>query len=781
MKNDGKILTLNRLKNAQRVHARFLLSAIVACLGLVAPVMSGVAQDGAEWTPTSGFAPGVQLPPDAEFRVHADRPRLFFRPADIPVIKQRAAGPLSAQYQRLSNMAAAMAAKDPAGNQATATVTGYTGDSGQAVALIGLLEGNQAYINWAIKWAKALSAMSVPSRDDTLSSRIERIAIVYDWLYNRMSASDRQVIRQGLIKYVNALMTYGSMNSPVYSGGHGRYMHGVLAMGLIALDGDYTAPDNLLYVLRNRLKDKFNPMQGWIATDGGYHMGWLYTSTYTNFDMPYFVWSVGTNDLLLDDWLAKTAAWYVYGLRGNDTLPAAGDAGRISVSSGARSTIYAAGIGKDPVAKWYVDKLGPSAEPFYQLLLLDPNVRAQTPDSLPQSKYFANAGVVIARDGWGADSTQLVFKSTSFSTRNHQHRDQNSFTLFFREPLAIDSGVYDKYASSHHSNYYTRTIAHNGIVVFDPSQQARLDGKAISNDGGQLFDGGEARTLDELLPGGAKHLDGILRYQGAPDFSYAWGDATKAYDTSRVTQAQREIIFIRDPALPHPAVLVFDRVRASNPSFQKRFLLHTINQPSIDGPVAVANTGSARLTSFTLYPADARLTRVGGPGREFLVAGVNYPPVNVGGEKPTEEAGDWRLEVSPGAGRQQDYFLHALFVDDAGAAAVPASQAVLIESNNSIGAWIGSRAFVFPREPDNVTSLSYAAGKEGTFKHIVAGFIPSANVTYSVDGVAIGSVNAGSGGLAEFELTTQASNIITVMGSQLADWPPESPSGVTVK
>jgi hypothetical protein len=780
MKNDGKVLTLNRVNNAQRMHARFLLPAIVACLGIVAPFASGLAQNGTDWSPTSGIAPGVQLATDAEFRVHADRPRLYFRPADIPALKQRAAGPLAAQYKRLSEMAAVAAAKDPAGNQATTNLTNYGGDSSQAVAFIGLLEGDQAYINWAIKWAKAIAAMPVPSDDTGVSSRIRRMSVVYDWLYNRMSATDRQVLRQGLIKYVNALMKFGSMNSPIYSGGHGRSMHGNLAMALIALDGDYTAPDNLLYVLRNRLKDKLNPMQSWIATDGGYHMGWLYTASYANFDSPYLIWSVGTNDLLLDDWLAKTASWYVYGLRGNGTLPTAGDAARNRIVSGAKSTIYAAGVGKDPIAKWYLDKLGPSSEPFYQLLLLDPNVKAQAPDSLPPSKYFANAGVVIARDNWGADSTQLVFKSTSFSTRNHQHRDQNSFTLFFREPLALDSGIYDKYTSSHSCNYYTRTIAHNAIVVFDPNQKFSLGGCGnTSNDGGQLF-AAEAKTLEELLPGGSKHLDGIVRYQEATDFSYAWGDATKAYDTSRVTQAQREIVFIRDPALPHPAVLVFDRVRASSPSFEKRFLLHTVNQPSINGRVAVANTGSARLTSMTLYPADARLARVGGPGKEYLVAGVNYPPVNVPRDTPTEEAGNWRLEVSPGAGRQQDYFLHALFVDDANVAPVPANQAVLIESGNALGAWVGNRAFVFPRNPVDVTTVSYTAGKDGLFKHTVTGFIPSADVTVSLNGVPQQTIKAGAGGLVEFEVATQANDTVAVLMGPAVDWPPESPSGVTV-
>ena len=48
-----------------------------------------------------------------------------------------------------------------------------------------------------------------------------------------------------------------------------------------------------------------------------------------------------------------------------------------------------------------------------------------------------------------------------------------SFTLSYRGRLAIDSGSYEKgsgYGSVHWHNYFTRTLAHNSITVFDPGE-----------------------------------------------------------------------------------------------------------------------------------------------------------------------------------------------------------------------------------------------------------------------------------------------------------------------
>jgi hypothetical protein len=74
-----------------------------------------------------------------------------------------------------------------------------------------------------------------------------------------------------------------------------------------------------------------------------------------------------------------------------------------------RSSIYSAGIAKDPYAKWFVEKIEDWIYSFEELLLLDPDVNAKSPETLPKGKLFRNAGTVISRDGWGEESTQFIF------------------------------------------------------------------------------------------------------------------------------------------------------------------------------------------------------------------------------------------------------------------------------------------------------------------------------------------------------------------------------------
>jgi hypothetical protein len=70
-----------------------------------------------------------------------------------------------------------------------------------------------------------------------------------------------------------------------------------------------------------------------------------------------------------------------------------------------------------------------------------------------------------------------------------------------------------------------------------------------------------------------------------------------------------------------------------------------------------------RLFCRTLLPADAVLQTVGGPGQEFMADGVNYPISNDPNDI-TDMMGRWRVEVSPGAPRTADVFLHLIQVGD---------------------------------------------------------------------------------------------------------------------
>lgn len=709
------------------------------------------------WSLSSGEAPHYFLQPDADFRVEPTHPRLFFRQGDIDFLKARMSGPLAEQRDYLEWMASSMFEQTPSSATATDDVKGWFGEKGQAIAFLGLMDGNQDYIDWAIAWAKALGAGTPPSDDTPLRARCQRIAVVYDWLHDLMSDADRGQIQADLVKYVEKLASMSIIQNPGYVGGHERWGYAVFAMAVIALQGDWEGADAYVLQAREHIGKGFFPTQQWLTSGGGYHMGWAYSSGYTNPDLPYLVWTIGTNDVVLDDWMSQTADYYVYGKRGDDKLPEAGDAFSVSLDQGVKNIIYAAGIGRNANAKWYLEHdLEPSTDSFLQVLSVDPSMESKSPESLPLGREFGTSGVVIARDAWDATTTHFTFKSSKFISINHHHRDENGFLLHYKGILAIDSGVYDSYGSTHWDNYYTRSVAHNAILVEDPTQKFTLYGQPVSNDGGQPFKL-DPDTLEQIQPGGEASLDGITHFENSDAFTYASGDATKAYDSARVTLAQRDFVYLRDTSRPHPVVLVFDRVGATKASFQKKFLLHTSAKPTINGKLTVSSAGGGRLTTYTLLPTSSTLTLVGGAGKEYFVDGQNYAPTTT---KLTP--GSWRLEVSPTTEDQTDYLLHALFVDDDGATSIDTNDAKVIDGTDASGSEVAGWTVIFSKSKSPVSTLSYQVKAGGNTTHLVTGLTPGQTVTFSVNGAQKGTATVGSGGCAVLEFSAGAGATVEV-------------------
>ena len=71
----------------------------------------------------------------------------------------------------------------------------------------------------------------------------------------------------------------------------------------------------------------------------------------------------------------------------------------------------------------------------------------------------------------------------------------------------------------------------------------------------------------------------------------------------------------------------------------------------------------------TLFPENAVVTKVGGPGKEFRAAGKNWElaPETIERAQTRHNGalfGNWRIEVSPGTQKKEDVFLHLIQVGD---------------------------------------------------------------------------------------------------------------------
>ena len=79
------------------------------------------------------------------------------------------------------------------------------------------------------------------------------------------------------------------------------------------------------------------------------------------------------------------------------------------------------------------------------------------------------------------------------------------------------------------------------------------------------------------------------------------------------------------------ALIVFDKVVSSDPTFKKFWLLHSIEEPTIEGNRFIVrrtkNGDTGMLQNHVLLPeaGNAQIEKVGGKGKEFWVFGTNYP------------------------------------------------------------------------------------------------------------------------------------------------------------
>lgn len=527
------------------------------------------------------------------------------------------------------------------------------------------------------------------------------LALAYDWLYPQWSTSQRTQLRTKLldgcdylIKVIREqrLSPYNVFlyNSPFQA----------LVAATLAAYGDDPRGDAIMAFTHDLWKNRVLPAWRQImGKNGGWHEGGEYVGIGIGqaiYQVPA-MWRNATGEDLFasEPGIRGFLDFLVYRTRPDFTHFRWGDAAaakrripdRVPLAIEYRhAAAYSLGPpkGRPAPTAW---PWGPFPEPE----LNDPAAISR----LSLSKYFDGLGLLIARSDWTPDATYATFKAGD-NFWSHSHLDQGAFTIYKGGALAIDSGLYGpKYGSDHHMNYTYQTIAHNVITVTDPDDTVPAPGKKnadprpIANDGGQRrvgsgwgveaapLDGSEWEEKRDIYHTGS--MEKILAENGlviaiadlTPAYTNKYsGKGTFSHRTRRVESYRR--IFAYDRVAD--VIIVFDRIRATQPHFRKRWLLHTIEQPSRteDGflvtvpPTQETGHNGGRLEGHVLLPRQANIHILGGKGSEFLAGGKNYdengtlldtvPKKRRAGVEP----GAWRVEVSPPFEAHEDMFLTVL-------------------------------------------------------------------------------------------------------------------------
>jgi heparin/heparan-sulfate lyase len=339
---------------------------------------------------------------------------------------------------------------------------------------------------------------------------------------------------------------------------------------------------------------------------------------------------------------------------------------------------------------------------------------------------------MIARTGWDEKSVIAEMKINVYNFNNHQHMDAGAFQIYYRGSLATVSGLYGGtdggYGSPHGKNYFWRTIAHNSLLIYDPQEKFSRKGD-YGNDGGQRLPNQrmEPANLEVFLDPVNAYKTGEVLAQGfgpskqTPDYTYMKGDISQAY-SSKVKEVKRSFIFLnlKNEEIP-AALIVYDKVISSSPSYKKYWLLHSIEEPSIKGNEVMitqtTNTGTGKLVNVSLLPEidNLELKAVGGPGKEFWVFGKNYENESRdnSGESTYERAA-WRIELSPKKHAQENYFLNIMQIMDKNARQLSVKK---IDGEKITGVQLADRLVFVSKTFENINaSCSFSIQEKGNFK-----------------------------------------------------------------
>jgi hypothetical protein len=333
---------------------------------------------------------------------------------------------------------------------------------------------------------------------------------------------------------------------------------------------------------------------------------------------------------------------------------------------------------------------------------------------LPPARIWSreDLGYVISRSGFGDDATLLGYRAGKWLT-GHQHMDQGHVDLWHRGPLALDAGVYAAWGTEHREGYYLRAVAHNTLLIHrDGEDFEEHPGSGLNlNDDGQRIHTYNRRGCPQCLQSVAEwrqsidagmHLEAgrIEAYEDAAAYTRIASDLTGAYNSVRystpgnspkVERVQRDLLYLRPDRL-----LILDRVVTTAGSGPPRFTLHLPARPELSGAAVMAgtsddgiletsesrftvrNSGQGELRMATLWPREARLTAIGGPGHRYWVDGANRAGGAAGLEGSPAEPGLWRIEAAPAVPERAQLLVQALAVGDAGATEDPAAAARLL-------------------------------------------------------------------------------------------------------
>ncbi|HJW01669.1 MAG TPA: heparinase II/III family protein [Azospira sp.] len=401
------------------------------------------------------------------------------------------------------------------------------------------------------------------------------MALVYDWLWPQLDSTTKSQVLT-VLQTRTAVMYNDVIGTRSRVATSPRDSHGALTVTILGgistiLAGDLSSASTWL---AGSLPQAANAVSPWGGDDSGHANG----TTQGSWDMgdslvPWYVfrWAGGI-DVAQKAWMRNWSNFIAYMIPPGTPVGNFGDGAEKALTEnwsrfGKAYTWFA----PSPLGRWYASQPSLQGGDTSRIeMMLAPPADFTTgayPLGTPNTAVFRDIGwAAMHSDLSNPSRVSIYFKSSPLGSFNHSHADQNSFVINAGgQRLAIDSGYYDAYKTSHWYNWYKQTRAHNAIT----------------------FDGGQGQTVFELS--GKLGPGQITGYVHGSNYELLYGDATAAY-AGLLQTAKRALVYF-----PPNLLLVYDNL-ASATARQWEWNIHAVNQmSSTSGTQATIQNGGQTL------------------------------------------------------------------------------------------------------------------------------------------------------------------------------------------
>ncbi len=532
---------------------------------------------------------------------------------------------------------------------------------------------------------------------------------VYDWCNDLLTAQDKKYIVEGVCNVLGPHFEIGV--PPAGQGsvsGHGtgaQLLRNWISFSIAVYD-DYPEIYNNVV---GRFFEQFLDAPNWYYQSGVNFQGSAYGPGKTELNViSELIMHNMSGQYMYDVSFQPVAYSFIHYLRPDGQAIRVGDdynqraGSTYGLATYGRLAFFCASLYEDPHLKAWASSLtkdfsslGWSGEmsltPVTFLILNKPWIEYTAEDAfnIPKVNYNGSpTGAITARSDWNNQNAWMTYtKIGEALANNHEHKDAGSFQVYYKGILAMTSSCYEYYYRDNYGTlldfaYGKQSISKNCLLIFNHEYPAAINNGAARwvNSGGQRFRGEvntEPSTLAAWLERSTSHQAKVLGHDyatenGSAAYAYISGDLTNAYDDITVDNVVRSTITMATGNDAHPMVfMVYDRITAKKPTYRKTFLLHTPEEPKIDGKyVTITNTergNNGKLVNCTLLPEKINTSVIGGDGKRFFVEWHNVADEH----RPTDpdwdrqEIGWGRVEISPAEYNLTDNFLNVMYVGDA--------------------------------------------------------------------------------------------------------------------